>query len=135
MDALLSIKPEYVNRILLNQKKFEYRKRVFAQAVERIYIYETHPTKKIVGFFYNKGTIQGTPDEVWGRTEDFSGIEYDKYMAYFSDRTAAYALIIGEFIKFTNPVNPHEIFEQFTPPQSFMYIREGAGYEKLRRMV
>jgi len=45
----LSIKPEYVEGILNETKKFEFRKRLADKSVERIIIYSTLPIKQVVG--------------------------------------------------------------------------------------
>ena len=51
MRVLLSIKPEFVSSIFKGEKRFEYRRTIFKSPVERVVIYETSPTKKIVGEF------------------------------------------------------------------------------------
>ena len=46
MNILISIKPEFVNKIIINEKLYEFRKSVFKEDVEKIFIYATHPVKK-----------------------------------------------------------------------------------------
>jgi predicted transcriptional regulator len=43
MKALLSIKPEFVDKIISGEKKYEYRKRIFKQKIEAVVIYCTMP--------------------------------------------------------------------------------------------
>ena len=45
---LLSIKPEYTNRILEGSKKYEFRRSVAKRKVDRILIYSTAPEMKVV---------------------------------------------------------------------------------------
>ena len=45
---LLSIKPEYVHRILDCSKKYEFRRSVAKRKVDRILIYSTAPEMKVV---------------------------------------------------------------------------------------
>ena len=46
---LLSIKPEFSEKIFNETKKYEFRKRVARKKVEKIVVYATSPVKKIVG--------------------------------------------------------------------------------------
>ena len=46
MNLLISIKPEFVNKILANEKLYEFRKSIFKQKVDKIFIYSTYPVKK-----------------------------------------------------------------------------------------
>lgn len=51
MNIILSIHPEYVEKILAGEKTVELRRLLPRQNVEKIYIYSTSPVKKIVGYF------------------------------------------------------------------------------------
>lgn len=51
MNLLLSIKPEFVDKILTHKKLYEFRKSIFKQNVDKIFIYSSYPVKKIVGYF------------------------------------------------------------------------------------
>ena len=51
MHALLSIKPEYAEKILKGEKLVEFRIVAFAQEVSKIFIYATSPVCRIVGEF------------------------------------------------------------------------------------
>lgn len=53
-SILLPIKPVFVERILSGEKWYEFRKRLPLD-IERVVIYETAPTKKVVGEFHCKG--------------------------------------------------------------------------------
>ena len=49
MKALLSIKPEYVEKIISGEKEYEYRKRIFKQKIKSVIIYCTMPVGEIIG--------------------------------------------------------------------------------------
>ena len=51
MNVILSIKPEFVEKIFSKEKKYEYRKVLFKQSVDIVYIYACRPICKIVGEF------------------------------------------------------------------------------------
>ena len=122
VKALLSIKPEFVERIFSGEKKFEYRKAIFKQKVTKVIIYCTMPVGKIVGEFDIDEILEGSPCELWKKTNQFSGVHENFYLEYFNGRKKGYAIKIGEKKKYHNPITPKKIFESFTPPQSFLYI-------------
>ena len=51
MELLLSIRPEFVEKIISHEKKYEFRKRIFRKNVDKIFIYSSSPEKKIIGYF------------------------------------------------------------------------------------
>ena len=51
MNVILSIKPEYVAEIKAGRKCFEFRKTIFKEKVEKVYIYASSPVSKVVGEF------------------------------------------------------------------------------------
>lgn len=135
MGAVQLHKPCFVEKIYDLSKKYEYRKRLFSQEIDRVYIYASAPIKKIVGYFPYNEIVSGDLNEVWKITADYSGISRKQYDKYFNNKEIAYAISIRGLKRFEYEVNPNDIFERFVPPQSFFYIREGVAYEKLRNLV
>lgn len=136
MDALISIKPEFVRLIITGEKKYEYRKNIFKKEIQRVFVYSSSPEMRIVGYFDWKGVITGNSNEVWKITSDYAGIDANRYQKYFHDNKRAYALKIEKFIVFGKPINPWN-YEGFNPPQSYCYtpnLKEEL-YEKLCSMV
>lgn len=124
MKALLSIKPEYVTRILAGEKRFEYRRRVFTREdVNKIVVYSTCPESAVVAEVEVLCVIQGTPEEVWSKTAQYSGISYEKYSAYFDGVEIAYAISLGQVEQFDRPL-PLRSYTSVVkrPPQSFAYV-------------
>ena len=58
---LLSIKPEYVEKILQGEKKYEYRKRLAKEDVSYIYVYSTAPSMKVVASVHIEGHLSDSP--------------------------------------------------------------------------
>lgn len=48
-SILLSINPQYVDKIMNGEKEYEYRKIKCKTKVDKMYIYSTIPIKKVVG--------------------------------------------------------------------------------------
>ncbi len=123
MDLLISIKPEYVQKIITGEKRVEYRRRIFKNlTIERIYIYVTAPEKKIVGYFIFDGVITDTPAQLWKTTNSYGGIRETEYFDYFKGRETAYGIEVKTFVKFDKPVNPYLMDAKFYPPQSYKYL-------------
>ena len=118
---LLSIKPEYVDKILQGTKKFEYRKRLAKENVNVMYIYKTAPSMKVVASVQVIGHLSASPTTVWDQTKSAAGISRAKYREYFKDRKIAYAYILGDVKAFEKEMDLSE-FGISTAPQSFAYI-------------
>lgn len=66
MNIIISIKPEFVEKILSSDKKYEFRHRIYRQEVNKIYIYQTLPEQGIVAYFTGE-IIKNTPQNLWDR--------------------------------------------------------------------
>jgi predicted transcriptional regulator len=89
---------------------------------KEILIYESSPTKNIVGGFNVNKIHTGTPSEIWERCKIGSGIDESAFFEYCNSSTVIFAFEINNPFKFEHPMNPYKIFNHFTPPQSFAYI-------------
>lgn len=93
MKAMLSIKPEYVERIMSGEKRYEFRRRTFKRDdVDAIVIYETSPVQMVVGEAEVTGILAADPATLWERTGDKAGISYEDFMDYYRGRTIGYAI-------------------------------------------
>jgi len=124
MKILFSIKPEYSNRIFSGEKKFEFRKQRIKHRLDVVYVYETRPTKKIVGWFNVKNVICGSPSDIWNRCGKVGGIEKKDYFKYCGDKKVIYAFEIDRAIRFDAPIELSELDPAFTPPQSYVYLSQ-----------
>lgn len=124
MKVLLSIKPEFVDKIIKGEKKYEYRKRIFKKQIEKIVVYSTMPVGKIVCELKIDGVINDSPEKIWIQTSKYSGVKKDFFMQYFNNKDKGYALKISEVEIFDEPIDPKERFDNFVAPQSFKYIED-----------
>jgi predicted transcriptional regulator len=51
MKVLLSVKPEFANKIFSGVKKYEYRRAIFKNNVNRVIVYASSPVQKLIGEF------------------------------------------------------------------------------------
>jgi len=122
MKVLLSIKPEFAEKIFSGEKRFEYRKVRFKQNVSTVVLYATNPVGLLVGEFDIEGFLEGTPSSLWEHTKDHSGISREFFRTYFAGRKKAVAIKIGASRKYARAKSPQRGITKFTPPQSFCYL-------------
>ncbi|WP_062112577.1 ASCH domain-containing protein [Collimonas pratensis] len=123
MRILLSIKPEFAAKILAGDKRFEFRKSAFANvSASCIVIYATKPVGKLVGEFDVEKVYVDAPEKIWDRTKKFAGIAKERYDEYYSGRSKAVAIAVGEVRKYKVPLDLASIGERIVPPQSFRYL-------------
>ena len=123
MDAILSIKPQFVEEIIAGRKTYEFRKKGFKERVRKIYVYASSPVCRIVGEFTLGQVLEGQPELIWSKTSNHAGITRAYFDEYYDKREIAYALEIKSFKVYDKPINPYNILERFTPQQSFCYVR------------
>ncbi len=119
---LLSIKPEYVEKILQGEKKYEYRKRLAKEDVSYIYVYSTAPSMKVVASVHIEGHLSDSPTALWEKTKAAAGISRAKFRDYFRGCKTAYAYKLGKVEVFESPKNLSD-FGVAVAPQSFVYIK------------
>lgn len=128
MKVLLSIKPEFAERIFDGTKRFEFRRSVFRnRSVRTVVVYVTQPVGMIVGEFDVAGIITATPDGLWERTSEYAGISREFFNSYFEGRQNAFAIEVAGVRRFAEPIQPARVIENFTPPQSYMYVSDDIG--------
>ncbi len=122
MKVLLSIKPEYANKLFSGEKKYEYRKAIFREEVDTIVVYATKPEGLILGELVIEDIIVDDLDALWERTQDASGISENFFRKYFSGCNRGYAIKVAEARRYPNPIDPYRELDTFIPPQSFRYM-------------
>ena len=123
MRVLLSIRPNHVSNIISGIKTFEFRRRLFTRKdVNIVLIYSTMPVGRLVAEFDIANILEDEPEALWQTTWMGSGITKAYFDAYFEGRQKAFAIAIGDLRVFEQPVAPEDIFENFTPPQSYKYV-------------
>jgi predicted transcriptional regulator len=118
---LLSIKPEYVVKIMNHTKLYEFRKKIPQKSVTRIIIYSSEPEQMIVGEFEVLDIIRLKPTPLWEMTKSSAGITRTKYREYFHGCNVAFAYRIGHVTQY-DPPKKLEDYGVDQPPQSFIYL-------------
>lgn len=122
MKVLLSIKPEFANKIFSGQKKFEYRRSIFKRSnIDTVIVYASAPIRKVIGEFKIEQILFEDIDILWEETKLQSGINEEYFYSYFTEREKGYAIQIKSTRKYPTPKNLNNAYG-ITPPQSFVYV-------------
>ena len=119
---IVSINPRHVNNIINGSKRYEYRTRIASKDADKLLIYETAPTKKVVAEVDVIEVLSLDPNTLWEQTKDYSGISKKFFDEYFKNRSVAYAYKLGKAKVYDEPKSLIE-FGLRTAPQSFAYAR------------
>lgn len=124
--ALISIHPEYAEKIFAGEKKFEFRRRWTNRSVGTLFIYATAPVQRIVGFAKIARVTRGTPTQLWRLTQQVNGgISKSKLFAYFGSSKTGVAIELSKVTPMPSGIDPRLCLgRDFRPPQSYRYLSE-----------
>ncbi len=124
---LLSIRPRFVSGIKSGAKTYELRRlRPNVVPGDVLLIYESSPTKSLVGWSVVRKLLQGTPLGLWRRVGAETGVSFAEFTRYYEGAGVAYALGLNPLRELSQPITLGVLRKQipgFHPPQSFLYVR------------
>ena len=122
-NVLLSIKPEFAERIFQGIKRYEFRKALFKNRnIDKVIVYASAPVSKVIGEFEIDDILEHEIERLWELTKKHSGIPKEYYDMYFNGRKIGYAIKIRNSKLYDEPLDLKQHFEVKVPPQSFMYV-------------
>jgi predicted transcriptional regulator len=121
---VLSIGPEYANKIVSGTKTVELRRRFSKRWIGcRTVVYATSPEKRLVGEARIANVVAGDPDRIWstfGRELGCSRRELDDYVG---NSPEVFALVLDDVVRYAEPIPlrvlEHLIASDIDPPQSY----------------
>ena len=121
--ALISIRPNFVEKILSGEKRLEFRRSWAAEQVDVLVIYSSSPTQKLVAAVNVVNVIEGSPTALWELAkEKGGGVTRQLIYDYFKGKKTGFALEIADVLEFERAVDPKVVFKDFIAPQSFRYL-------------
>jgi predicted transcriptional regulator len=123
-DVILSIKPVYADAILNGSKQVEFRRKVFKRDVDKVFIYSSSPTQQIIGYFTIDEIVEEKPSYLWKEYNSVGGIQKNDFFKYFDGLETGFTIKIDKVKRFHKGVNPKEVIENFTAPQSYLYVEK-----------
>ena len=130
-EALMSIQPEYVAKILSGKKTIELRKKPFpVKDGVRVWIYSSSPTSAIEATAYVSKVDVDTPENIWKKHQHRCGISKEAFDAYFVGSAKAYALHIIAPKRLSRKIKLDDIRKlsvSFMAPQYYRYINHSSA--------
>jgi len=124
MDVLLSIRPEYTEKLFSGEKRYEFRKRKPKESIGKALVYESRGSGLILGWFSVRTIHSGSPRDIWERCKDYGGIEEENYVRYCNGNKLIHALEVDQVVRFNPPIDPFDVVPDFKPPQDFAYVTD-----------
>jgi predicted transcriptional regulator len=126
-DALLiSVKPEYAEKIFAGVKTVELRRtRPRLLRGDLVLIYVTSPVKALTGICEVAQVIEGTPAALWEALRTQAGISAEVFHKYYSDAAVGYGICLKSASRLARPVHLDLLRAEwpgFHPPQCYRYL-------------
>jgi len=118
----MAIHQRWAEAIMNGQKRVEFRKRRLADDITVVLVYATAPVSKIVGRFTVRQVVSGSPVSIWDEYGSAGVIEHDAFFSYYDGTESAVAIVVGEAVRFDEPVALDQIEPKPSVPQSFAYL-------------
>lgn len=139
---LISVKPEYAEKILTGEKTIELRKCAPKKVGKDGYIliYVTAPVKQLWGIYKIANIIKDKPDNVWEEFGEQTGITKQEFNNYYKENKSAFGIQLLEvknlFKHSINLNNLKKLLPGFTPPQTYRYIdKNQINYSSLKELL
>ncbi len=94
------------------------------QKIGHIYLYSTSPVKKIIAKIAIGDVMEGSPEVLWKKCKKHSGVSEQEFFSYYAEKQKAFAISIKNVEPLKNPIDPYIKIKNFTPPQSYYYIKD-----------
>ena len=126
---LLSIRPEYANKIFDSNKTVELRRvrpRLLNEG-DLVLIYVSSPEKAVFGSFIVHSIIEKPIAELWEEVKDKAGISPGKFYDYYQGTSKGIGIFLKDIYKFNQPVKLQHLRKKLPdlkPPQSYRYITD-----------
>jgi len=138
---LLSIKPEYASKIFSGEKTVELRRvRTRLTQDDIVLVYVSSPTKALVGLFevekiiQEKIELQQDIKNYWNLVYEKAGISSQDFEKYYQGASFFVGIFLRNPKKFDVSINLENLRKQipeFTPPQSYRYLKQ-LEFEKFK---
>ncbi|RLJ22199.1 hypothetical protein DJ030_02125 [bacterium endosymbiont of Escarpia laminata] len=126
-EIIISIKPNFVEKILCGEKTVELRtRRANLQPGTQMWIYSTLPRGEICARASVEYVHTDKPDTIWERYSDQIAIHEDEFWAYVGQRESVSVIKMSKIDPIDSGVSlkrMQNLVEGFTPPQFFMHLK------------
>jgi predicted transcriptional regulator/DNA-binding XRE family transcriptional regulator len=128
-DVVLSVRPQYSEKIVQGLKTIELRRRfpLTARKGTVAYIYSTSPVRAMIGSAQISEVVKLPVPQIWQKFAKLAQIDRSDFDDYFSGLTEGVAIRLTKARPFSRAVALTELRDRFgfEPPQSFIYANPG----------
>jgi predicted transcriptional regulator len=125
---LVSIRPEYVYKILDGEKTVELRRKFPEQRAigATALIYSSSPVSAIVGCSRIKRVLKLPISQIWKRHRTAACISKDEFTEYFTEVSHGFVIFFDGVKLFEPRLEAKDLAKTFgiVPPQSYRYLSE-----------
>ncbi len=126
---LLSIKPEYANKIFSGEKTVELRRtKPNLKRGDIVAVYVSSPIMALSGQFEVDEVLERKPEKLWSEVGEESGIKKNEFENYYRGAEIGFGIKIKKVVNFKRPVplsNLRKTWTGFNPPQIYRYLPQG----------
>lgn len=125
---LLSIKPQYAEKIFKGSKTVELR-RILPRQIKQgdlVLIYVSSPVKSLFGSFRVDRVIKRPINELWQVVNKKAGVTFEEFNDYYKGISLGVAIYFSEVREHPQPLTLEVLKKKvvgFHPPQGFRYIK------------
>jgi predicted transcriptional regulator len=129
-QILLSMQPNYAERVFARTKHIEIRKKFSSRWKGcKAVVYGSRPLGALMGEVTLSEVISGHPEQIWNRYGEMAGCSHEEFMQYVGDSKEIYAVELADATPYLYPVDidqiSHLMNHNLRPPQSFLNVEGG----------
>ncbi len=123
---VLSIRPQYAEKIFEGSKKVELR-RIRPKQIQKgdlVLIYVSSPLQSLAGAFKVDEITKKPLVELWGLVRDIAGLTKEEFYSYYQGVNTGVGIFFSQVWSLREPIKIQDWQEQgisFHPPQGFRY--------------
>ncbi|MCF6402568.1 ASCH domain-containing protein [Chitinophaga filiformis] len=122
---LISIKPEFAEKIFNGEKSIELRKATpSVEPGDMVIVYCTLPVKAVIGYCRVEKILKMAPQQLWLEHQSRLGIDEKRFQEYYRNVNTAVGISLREICRLNDDISLDTIkqrFPRFSPPQTFRY--------------
>lgn len=118
---IISIHPEYAEKILIGEKTYELMTRLPQEKPERMIISATAPISAVVGTAEIVDMLDQPHTDLWKRVRKSACVTIDDFHAYFRRSDNGKTFVLRKPMRFPSPV-PIASYGLKKAPQSWQYL-------------
>lgn len=132
---VMSIKEKYGLNLLNKKSLWEYRRRKSKiKSGDKIILYATAPSKKLIGDFIVGKILFGTPNELWEKTKKDICYEIEEIIPYLESGSFPIAFQVTKPKKYQPEILASSILN-FNPPMSYCKAPESLCSSKQQKLL